>query len=72
VVRSFTYKVFSTIVAIPLAIVFGILFAFVSALSVFLCVPAGRLLSIPVGWIAKVLLVVLPHDDLTPSIQALL
>jgi len=59
VVRSFTYKVFSTIVAIPLAVIFGILFALVSAVSVFLCVPAGRLLSIPVGWIAKVWSVVI-------------
>jgi len=52
-VRSFFYKLFSCIVAIPLAIVFGILFALISALSVFLCVPAGRLLSIPVCWVAK-------------------
>ncbi|KAI1724923.1 caveolin domain-containing protein [Ditylenchus destructor] len=52
-VRSFFYKFFSFIIAIPLAIVFGVLFALVSALSVFLCIPAGRLFSIPVGWIFK-------------------
>jgi len=58
-VRSFFYKVFSLIVAIPLAVVFGILFALVSTLSVFVFVPAGRLLSIPAGWIFKVWSVVI-------------
>jgi len=53
-VRSFFYKLFSFIIAIPLAIVFGVLFALVSALSVFVFVPAGVLLSIPVGWVFKV------------------
>jgi len=53
-VRCFFYKVFSLIVALPLAVVFGILFALVSALSVYVVVPLGRLLSIPAWWIFKV------------------
>jgi len=53
-VRSFFYKLFSFIIAIPLAIVFGVLFALVSALSVFVFVPAGVLLSIPINWVFKV------------------
>jgi len=52
-VRSFFYKVFSLIIAIPLAVIFGILFALVSTLSVYFCIPAGRLISIPVWWIAS-------------------
>jgi hypothetical protein len=39
--------------AIPLAIVFGVLFALVSVLSVYVFVPIGRLLAIPFGWLAK-------------------
>jgi len=53
-VRNFFYKLLSLIFAIPLAIVFGILFAVVSMLSVYVFVPIGRLLSIPFGWVAKV------------------
>jgi len=53
-VRCFFYKLFSFIIAIPLAVIFGILFALLSALSVFLCVPGGKLLSIPAKWIFKV------------------
>jgi len=53
-VRCFFYKVFSLIIALPLAVVFGILFALVSALSVYVIVPLGRLLSIPAWWIFKV------------------
>lgn len=52
-VRSIFYKLFSLIVVIPLAILFGILFAFTSVLSVFFCIPAGRLFSIPANWILK-------------------
>lgn len=57
-VRNFFYKLLSLIFAIPLAIVFGILFAVVSMLSVYVFVPIGRLLSIPFGWVAKVFSVV--------------
>jgi len=53
-VRSFFYKVFSLIIAIPLAVVFGVLFALASALSVFVFVPLGVLLSIPIGWVFKI------------------
>ncbi|KAF7639895.1 hypothetical protein Mgra_00000816 [Meloidogyne graminicola] len=53
-VRNFIYKLFSLIFAVPLAIVFGILFALFSVLGVYLFVPIGRLLSIPLGWLAKV------------------
>jgi caveolin 1 len=52
-VRNFFYKLITVIFALPLAIVFGILFAIVSALNVFVCVPVGRLLTIPAGWIFK-------------------
>jgi len=52
-VRCFFYKVFSLIICLPLAVVFGILFALVSALSVYVIVPLGRLLSIPAWWIFK-------------------
>jgi caveolin 1 len=52
-VRAFFYRLFALIVAIPSAIVFAILFALVSVLQVFLCVPAGRLFSIPANWIFK-------------------
>ncbi|CAD6194673.1 unnamed protein product [Caenorhabditis auriculariae] len=51
--RLFVYRVLSLIVAIPIAIVFGILFAIVSVLNVFACVPLAKLLSIPANWIAK-------------------
>lgn len=53
-VRNFIYKLFSLIFAVPLAILFGILFALISVLGVYLFVPIGRLLSIPLGWLAKV------------------
>uniref|UniRef100_A0AC34RJB6 Caveolin n=1 Tax=Panagrolaimus sp. JU765 TaxID=591449 RepID=A0AC34RJB6_9BILA len=52
-VRSFFYKLITLIVAIPLAIIFGLLFAIVSALNVFVCVPVGRLLQVPAQWIFK-------------------
>uniref|UniRef100_A0A914HA05 Caveolin n=1 Tax=Globodera rostochiensis TaxID=31243 RepID=A0A914HA05_GLORO len=52
-VRNFCYKMLSLVFAVPLAIVFGILFALLSTLSVFVFVPIGRLLSIPFGWLAK-------------------
>jgi len=50
-VRTFFYKLFALILFIPLAIVFGILFALVSAFSVFVCAPVGKLLYIPCNWI---------------------
>uniref|UniRef100_A0A915MTJ6 Caveolin n=1 Tax=Meloidogyne javanica TaxID=6303 RepID=A0A915MTJ6_MELJA len=53
-VRNFIYKLFSLIFAVPLAILFGILFALISVLGVYFFVPIGRLLSIPLGWLAKV------------------
>jgi len=52
-VRSFFYKLFALIFFIPLAIVFGLLFALVSATSVFVFVPVGKLLTIPFGWVFK-------------------
>ncbi|KAH7729601.1 Protein CAV-1 a [Aphelenchoides avenae] len=52
-VRCFFYKLFALILAIPSAIVFGILYALASALQVFCCVPIGRLLSIPARWLFK-------------------
>jgi len=53
-VRNFCYKLISLLFAVPLAILFGVLFAVFSALSVFLFVPVGRLLAIPFGWLAKI------------------
>ncbi|KAE9554695.1 hypothetical protein FO519_002105 [Halicephalobus sp. NKZ332] len=52
-VRCIIYKLLTLIFAIPIAIIFALLFAIVSALSVFICVPGGRLLQIPAGWIFK-------------------
>uniref|UniRef100_A0A183BKP0 Caveolin n=1 Tax=Globodera pallida TaxID=36090 RepID=A0A183BKP0_GLOPA len=52
-VRNFCYKTLSLVFAVPLAVVFGVLFALLSTLSVFVFVPIGRLLSIPFGWLAK-------------------
>lgn len=53
-IRAFFYKLFSLILFIPSAVVFGILFALFSVLSVFLLVPIGKLLSIPCIWLFKV------------------
>lgn len=55
-VRNFFYKLFAILIFIPAALVFGVLFALVSALGVYVVVPAGRLLSIPAMWIFKVVL----------------
>ncbi|KAI6233861.1 Caveolin [Aphelenchoides fujianensis] len=52
-VRNFFYKVFTIILCVPAAFLFGLLFALVSALGVFVIIPAGRLLSIPAGWLFK-------------------
>jgi len=53
IVRLFFYKLFSLLLFIPLAIIFGVLFALLSALNVFLCVPFGRLIKIPAVWLFK-------------------
>jgi len=52
-VRNFFYKVLAIILCVPAAFVFGVLFALVSALGVFVVIPAGRLLSVPATWILK-------------------
>lgn len=52
-VRNFFYKIFTIIIFIPAAFVFGVLFALVSALGVYVIIPAGRLLSIPAIWLFK-------------------
>jgi hypothetical protein len=52
-VRCFFYKLFSIIIFIPAAIIFGVLFALVSALGVYVVIPTGRLFSIPATWIFK-------------------
>ncbi|TMS37889.1 hypothetical protein L596_004728 [Steinernema carpocapsae] len=67
--RLFFYRFISFVIAIPAAIVFGILFAFINAFSVFCCTPAGRLLSIPVFWIAKIWSVVV-HAIVDPISSA--
>jgi hypothetical protein len=69
-VRAFFYKLFALILFVPLSIIFAVLFAFFSALSVFFCVPLGRLLSIPCGWIFKVWSYVVGYL-LTPVFQSL-
>ncbi|CAI4223491.1 unnamed protein product [Auanema sp. JU1783] len=50
--RLFIYRVLSLIVGIPAAIIFGVLFAIVTVLNTFLCVPFGKLLTVPGNWIA--------------------
>lgn len=52
-VRSFFYKVFTVLLCVPAALILGVLFAFVSAVGVFVVVPVGRLLSVPFAWLAK-------------------
>ncbi|KJH48884.1 Caveolin [Dictyocaulus viviparus] len=51
--RLFVYRLCSLIIGLPAAIVFGILFAIVSVINVFACVPVAKLLTIPANWIAK-------------------
>ncbi|KAK6056156.1 Caveolin [Cooperia oncophora] len=51
--RLFVYRLCSLILGLPAAILFGILFAIVSVINVFACVPIAKLLSIPANWIAK-------------------
>ncbi|PIO67756.1 Caveolin [Teladorsagia circumcincta] len=51
--RLFVYRFCSLILGLPAAILFGILFAIVSVINVFACVPIAKLLSIPANWIAK-------------------
>jgi uncharacterized membrane protein (DUF485 family) len=69
-VKNFFYKLFALILFVPLSIVFAILFAFFSALSVFLIVPLGRLLAIPFGWVFKVWSYVIGYV-LTPVFQSI-
>jgi len=52
-VRNFFYKVFTIILCVPAAFIFGVLFALISALGVFVIIPAGRLLAVPAGWFFK-------------------
>uniref|UniRef100_A0A915BI11 Caveolin n=1 Tax=Parascaris univalens TaxID=6257 RepID=A0A915BI11_PARUN len=52
-ISGFVYKLLAAIFAIPIAVLFGILFALFSAISIFLCTPIGRLLGIPANGIAK-------------------
>ncbi|VDK40830.1 unnamed protein product [Anisakis simplex] len=51
---SFIYKLLTVILVIPVAIVFGILFAIFSAISIFICTPLGLLIGMPANAIAKV------------------
>lgn len=51
--RLFVYRLSSLIIGLPAAIVFGILFAIVTVINVFACVPIAKLLSIPANWLAK-------------------
>ncbi|VDO40668.1 unnamed protein product [Haemonchus placei] len=51
--RLFVYRLCSLILGLPAAILFGILFAIVSVINVFACVPIAKLLSIPANWLAK-------------------
>ncbi|XGW26515.1 hypothetical protein V3C99_007258, partial [Haemonchus contortus] len=50
--RLFVYRLCSLILGLPAAILFGILFAIVSVINVFACVPIAKLLSIPANWLA--------------------
>uniref|UniRef100_A0A0K0DNV2 Caveolin n=1 Tax=Angiostrongylus cantonensis TaxID=6313 RepID=A0A0K0DNV2_ANGCA len=51
--RGFAYRLCSLIIGLPAAIVFGILFAILSVINVFACVPFAKLLTIPANWIVK-------------------
>jgi len=51
--RCFFYRLFALLLAIPSAIVFGVLFALLTVINIFACTPFGRALTIPAIWIAK-------------------
>jgi hypothetical protein len=51
--RCFFYRLFALLLAIPSAIIFGLLFALLTVINIFACVPIGRALTIPATWIAK-------------------
>jgi len=51
--RCFFYRLFALLFAIPSAIVFGVLFALLTVVNIFACVPFGRALTIPATWLAK-------------------
>lgn len=53
-VKSGVYKLLALIVAVPLAVLWGVLFALLTVLNVWACVPAARALAIPGTWVAKV------------------
>lgn len=48
------YKLLAAFIAIPFAVIFGILFAIFAVISVFLCTPLGVLLGIPLNAFSKV------------------
>uniref|UniRef100_A0A158R5M5 Caveolin n=1 Tax=Syphacia muris TaxID=451379 RepID=A0A158R5M5_9BILA len=56
-VYSFTsttvYKILASLIAIPLAVIFGIIFGVLSVIGIYICTPLGRLLSVPCMAIAK-------------------
>uniref|UniRef100_A0A915PQI9 Caveolin n=1 Tax=Setaria digitata TaxID=48799 RepID=A0A915PQI9_9BILA len=56
------YKLLAAFIAIPFAVFFGILFAIVAVISVFLCTPLGILLGIPLNAFSKAK-VTLPQKD---------
>ncbi|VDK81496.1 unnamed protein product [Litomosoides sigmodontis] len=47
------YKLLATFIAIPFAVLFGVLFAIFAAISVFLCTPLGVLFGIPLNALSK-------------------
>lgn len=53
-IRSIVYKLFALIFALPLAIVWGVLFALLTFVHVWLCLPAGKFLSVIGVTLAKI------------------
>ncbi|KAI6189009.1 Caveolin domain containing protein, protein [Aphelenchoides besseyi] len=53
VTNSVFLVLFTLILCIPAAFLFGLLYALISALGVFCIIPAGRLLAIPAAWLFK-------------------
>jgi len=51
--RLFIYRLLALIIVIPLALIFGVLFAIAAVLNNFIFVPCARLLVIPLTWLAK-------------------
>ena len=50
--RLFFYRLFSCLIGTPVAIILGVLFAFIVTLNVYVVVPTAKLAAIPLTWLA--------------------